>query len=152
MKHVYNDVKYLYFSDKCLNQYKMNIFCKETQAHLQLHGGLAAAAGSDGNTGLGSGSLITPDLWLRDCRGESEEETGGGSGAAGAGSTSPRSSLSSGGGDERSPVVSPSPPHKLTLQPSPAQTNKSSNKLQVIQVYMCILIMLNCNFKKAKKK
>ena len=56
-------------SDKCLNQYKMNIFCKETQAHLQMHPHLQDGAG---NGGSGStGGLITPELWLRDCRADS---------------------------------------------------------------------------------
>lgn len=57
------------FSDKCLNQYKMNIFCKETEAHLQLHPHLQGlGSGGNGNTSV---RLITPELWLRDCRSES---------------------------------------------------------------------------------
>ncbi|XP_046986158.1 sine oculis-binding protein homolog [Schistocerca americana] len=73
-RHVRHTVSYVDFqdgehqlqfcSDKCLNQYKMNIFCKEAQAHLQLH---PAAAGAVAGAGS-SGALITPDLWLRDCR------------------------------------------------------------------------------------
>ncbi|KAK0092203.1 hypothetical protein PV326_001941, partial [Microctonus aethiopoides] len=51
-------------SDKCLNQYKMNIFCRETQAHLALQG-LAGLSSNNLNT---SGGLITPELWLRDCQ------------------------------------------------------------------------------------
>lgn len=59
----------LVHSDKCQNQYKMNIFCKETQAQLELHPHLQ-------NTSLQENvcktlepnlPLITPDLWLRDC-------------------------------------------------------------------------------------
>ncbi|GLG97458.1 Uncharacterized protein GBIM_04220 [Gryllus bimaculatus] len=75
-RHVRHTVNYVDFqdgehqlqfcSDKCLNQYKMNIFCKETQAHLQLHPHL-----QDGTGAGGSGGLITPDLWLRDCRSSS---------------------------------------------------------------------------------
>ncbi|XP_067000795.2 sine oculis-binding protein homolog [Anabrus simplex] len=74
-RHVRHTVNYVDFqdgehqlqfcSDKCLNQYKMNIFCKETQAHLQLHPHL-----QEGAAGAG-GALITPDLWLRDCRSDS---------------------------------------------------------------------------------
>ncbi|KAK8747326.1 hypothetical protein OTU49_016749 [Cherax quadricarinatus] len=50
-------------SDKCLNQYKMQIFCRETEAHLQMHPHL-----NDLKPASNSG-LITPDLWLRDCGG-----------------------------------------------------------------------------------
>lgn len=45
----------------------MNIFCRETQAHLALHGISATIPGSTGNTST-AGGLITPELWLRDCR------------------------------------------------------------------------------------
>ncbi|XP_067627327.1 sine oculis-binding protein homolog A isoform X2 [Eurosta solidaginis] len=79
-KHVRHAISYVDFndgasqlqfcSDKCLNQYKMQIFCKETQAHLDMNPhlrerGLAAVA--SGN----SAGLITPDLWLRNCRSRS---------------------------------------------------------------------------------
>ncbi|XP_064488082.1 sine oculis-binding protein homolog isoform X2 [Ornithodoros turicata] len=70
-KHVRHTVNYVDFqdgeqqlqfcSDKCLNQYKMNIFCRETQAHLQMHPHLQEAKASGIN-------LITPELWLRDCK------------------------------------------------------------------------------------
>ncbi|KAH7937934.1 hypothetical protein HPB49_017770 [Dermacentor silvarum] len=73
-KHVRHTVNYVDFqdgeqqlqfcSDKCLNQYKMNIFCRETQAHLQMHPHLQDAAAA---CKVASG-LITPDLWLRDCK------------------------------------------------------------------------------------
>ncbi|XP_015906916.2 sine oculis-binding protein homolog isoform X1 [Parasteatoda tepidariorum] len=75
-KHVRHTVNYVDFqdgeqqlqfcSDKCLNQYKMNIFCKETQAHLQMHTHLKEAACK--LAAAGSVNLITPDLWLRDCK------------------------------------------------------------------------------------
>lgn len=75
-KHVRHTVNYVDFqdgeqqlqfcSDKCLNQYKMNIFCKETQAHLQLHPHLQDAACKV--TPSGSMNLITPELWLKDCK------------------------------------------------------------------------------------
>lgn len=50
-------------SQKCLNQYKMNIFCRETQAHLALHG----INNTISSTNLGTSNLITPELWYRDC-------------------------------------------------------------------------------------
>ncbi|KAF5296762.1 hypothetical protein FQR65_LT10163 [Abscondita terminalis] len=70
-KHLRHTVSYVDFqdgasqlqfcSDKCLNQYKMHIFCRETRAHLELHPHIAE--GSE----IG-GSLITPDLWLKNCK------------------------------------------------------------------------------------
>lgn len=56
-------------SDKCLNQYKMNIFCKETQAQLELHPHLQNTLLPENlcKTLEPSLPLITPDLWLRDC-------------------------------------------------------------------------------------
>ncbi|KAI4457828.1 retinoic acid-induced protein 2 [Holotrichia oblita] len=47
-------------SDKCLNQYKMHIFCRETRAHLEMHPHLPI---DDSGTGL-----ITPELWMRNCK------------------------------------------------------------------------------------
>lgn len=41
----------------------MNIFCRETQAHLALHG----INNTLSSTNLGTGNLITPELWYRDC-------------------------------------------------------------------------------------
>ncbi|KAF7385795.1 hypothetical protein HZH66_011637 [Vespula vulgaris] len=73
-RHVRNPISYVDFqdgesqlqfcSDKCLNQYKMNIFCRETETHLALHG-LTAIPSSDSGKG---GGLITPELWLRNCQ------------------------------------------------------------------------------------
>ncbi|KAK5649813.1 hypothetical protein RI129_000842 [Pyrocoelia pectoralis] len=70
-KHLRHTVSYVDFqdgasqlqfcSDKCLNQYKMHIFCRETRAHLELHPHIAD------NSDLG-GSLITPELWLKNCK------------------------------------------------------------------------------------
>nr|XP_045589486.1 basic proline-rich protein-like [Procambarus clarkii] len=45
----------------------MQIFCRETEAHLQMHPHL-----NDLKPASSSG-LITPDLWLRDCGGQSNE-------------------------------------------------------------------------------
>lgn len=74
-KHIRHAISYVDFldgvtqlqfcSDKCLNQYKMQIFCKETQAHLDMNPHLK-------ETGpVSSNALITPDLWLKDCRSRS---------------------------------------------------------------------------------
>ncbi|XP_043279012.1 sine oculis-binding protein homolog A isoform X4 [Venturia canescens] len=76
-KHVRHSVSYVDFqdgesqlqfcSDKCLNQYKMNIFCRETQAHLGLHN-VPTLPWSSSNPSTCAAGLITPELWLRDCR------------------------------------------------------------------------------------
>ncbi|CAG9859204.1 unnamed protein product [Phyllotreta striolata] len=70
-RHVKHTVSYVDFqdgasqlqfcSDKCLNQYKMHLFCRETRAHLELHPHLRIDESS-------SGTLITPDLWLKNCK------------------------------------------------------------------------------------
>ncbi|XP_030375396.1 sine oculis-binding protein homolog [Scaptodrosophila lebanonensis] len=75
-KHVRHAVSYVDFQDgasqlqfcseKCLNQYKMQIFCNETQAHLDMNPHLRDQAASGDST-----SLITPDLWMRNCRSRS---------------------------------------------------------------------------------
>ncbi|KAL4709561.1 hypothetical protein ACJJTC_007292 [Scirpophaga incertulas] len=72
-RHVRHTVAYVDFqdgatqlqfcSDKCLNQYKMHIFCRETQAHLDLNPHLVSAASTS--------NLITPELWLRNCKSRS---------------------------------------------------------------------------------
>nr|XP_018900270.1 PREDICTED: sine oculis-binding protein homolog isoform X1 [Bemisia tabaci] len=79
-KHVRHTVNYVDFQDgdhqlqfcsgKCLNQYKMNIFCRETQAHLDLHPHLQGSETTKTKT-ANSTNLITPDLWLRDCESDS---------------------------------------------------------------------------------
>ncbi|KPI95876.1 Sine oculis-binding protein-like [Papilio xuthus] len=76
-RHVRHTVAYVDFqdgatqlqfcSDKCLNQYKMHIFCRETQAHLDLNPHLVSAASST--------NLITPELWLKNCRSRSVSPT-----------------------------------------------------------------------------
>ncbi|XP_065367789.1 sine oculis-binding protein homolog A [Calliphora vicina] len=77
-KHVRHAVSYVDFqdgasqlqfcSDKCLNQYKMQIFCKETQAHLDMNPHLKEQGLEAASNGA---NLITPDLWLRNCRSRS---------------------------------------------------------------------------------
>ncbi|XP_013141589.1 PREDICTED: sine oculis-binding protein homolog [Papilio polytes] len=76
-RHVRHTVAYVDFqdgatqlqfcSDKCLNQYKMHIFCRETQAHLDLNPHLVSAASST--------NLITPELWLKNCKSRSVSPT-----------------------------------------------------------------------------
>ena len=67
-RHVRHTLSYVDFQDgdqqlqfcsnKCLNQYKMNIFCRETQAHLAaMDTGTVAAVLSNKQI------LITPELW-----------------------------------------------------------------------------------------
>lgn len=63
------DVQLQFCSEKCLNQYKMNIFCTEARQHLEQ---IQNMAGEDAKKVIGRGKggkhekeiLITPDLWL----------------------------------------------------------------------------------------
>lgn len=64
-------------SDRCLNQYKMHVFCRETRAHLDLHPHVGTVPGGAGEDQV----LITPDLWLKDC-GETERGAALGDGQA----------------------------------------------------------------------
>ncbi|CAG0924887.1 unnamed protein product, partial [Notodromas monacha] len=66
--------KLLFCSETCLNKYKMNIFCKETQAHLELLPNFpelmkhcSSIINHNNNTSSGNSetSKITPDLWLQ---------------------------------------------------------------------------------------
>ncbi|KAK4881763.1 hypothetical protein RN001_005082 [Aquatica leii] len=112
-KHLRHTVSYVDFqdgasqlqfcSDKCLNQYKMHIFCRETRAHLELHPHI-----SEGSE-LG-GSLITPDLWLKNCK--SPEHSG----------SSPNSPRPSENMDQTSPIPLLSATHLLKSE------NLSANK------------------------
>ncbi|EEZ99201.1 sine oculis-binding protein homolog [Tribolium castaneum] len=70
-RHVRHTVSYVdsqdgssqlqFCSDKCLNQYKMHIFWRETRAHLEMHPHVHGEESS-------SGTLITPDLWMSKCK------------------------------------------------------------------------------------
>lgn len=75
-KHIRHTVNYVDFKDgeqqlefcseKCLNQYKMNIFCRETQEHLQ-----QIQSKLKGNTPIpvkDQQIMITPELWLQQDR------------------------------------------------------------------------------------
>ncbi|XP_073812436.1 sine oculis-binding protein [Musca autumnalis] len=122
-KHIRHAVSYVDFhdgasqlqfcSDKCLNQYKMQIFCKETQAHLDMNPHLKEQGLEAANNGA---NLITPDLWLKNCRSRSASP-------ASTVSTSPIPGSCGGNMNER-PVKraqSPlSPPGKLAVNPSSA--------------------------------
>ncbi|KAL5288220.1 SOBP family protein [Megaselia abdita] len=78
-KHIRHTVNYVDFqdgasqlqfcSDKCLNQYKMQLFCKETQAHLDMNPHLKDRGIDKPDT------LITPELWLKNCRSRSGSPT-----------------------------------------------------------------------------
>src|SRR4051812_18416484 len=54
-------------SNKCLNQYKMNIFCNETKAHLHLNPNLIKESSKLSSISKTS-NLITPELWLKDAK------------------------------------------------------------------------------------
>ncbi|KAI8039660.1 hypothetical protein M5D96_007080 [Drosophila gunungcola] len=120
-KHVRHAVSYVDFQDgasqlqfcseKCLNQYKMQIFCHETQAHLDMHPHLrdqALDAGSEAG-------LITPDLWLRNCRSRS---------------ASPASTLSVSPGPGPGPGPIPSAPQS----PPPSHQHPSKPLISVAPV------------------
>ncbi|KAL1443989.1 hypothetical protein MTO96_007190 [Rhipicephalus appendiculatus] len=124
-KHVRHTVNYVDFqdgeqqlqfcSDKCLNQYKMNIFCRETQAHLQMHPHLQDAAAA---CKVASG-LITPELWLRDCK--SSQQSGASNGHDG---SSERED------DHKSP---PPPPPVLPALPPPPPSSSAPPPLRQSQ-------------------
>ncbi|XP_055888795.1 sine oculis-binding protein homolog isoform X2 [Biomphalaria glabrata] len=61
------DVQLQFCSEKCLNQYKMNIFCTEARQHLQHIQNIVSEEDKRGESKgeLGQGELlITPELWL----------------------------------------------------------------------------------------
>lgn len=74
-KHIRHAVSYVNFhdgatqlqfcSEKCLNQYKMQVFCKEIQAQLDLNPDLRGKGRSTED------DLITPDMWMKNCRSRS---------------------------------------------------------------------------------
>ncbi|XP_053201592.1 sine oculis-binding protein homolog A-like isoform X2 [Panonychus citri] len=140
-KHVRHTVNYVDFhtgeqtlqfcSDKCLNQYKMNIFCRETQAHLNAFSAVYRSPSpprsylNSGNIFRSSNDLLhesdkdepkeietpptTPDLWPRNSSFLKLIATSS--------SSSSRSSLSS------------SPPPTLeSLCSSPASSSKSNSQ------------------------
>ncbi|BFG04943.1 sine oculis-binding protein homolog [Drosophila madeirensis] len=136
-KHVRHAVSYVDFQDgasqlqfcseKCLNQYKMQIFCNETQAHLDMNPHLrdqAMEAGSEAG-------LITPDLWLRNCRSRSASPASTVSVSPGPPAAPERSTAATPNAKRSSPSVTPpsnpskplisvAPVSKLLAQKSPA--------------------------------
>ncbi|CAB3363776.1 Hypothetical predicted protein [Cloeon dipterum] len=127
-KHVRHSTNYIDFKDsesqlqfcseKCLNQCKMSIFCKEAQAHLQsqLVSPDPLAPSSSGN-----GTLITPELWLKDCKNSDDDASGF------AGSVSPKSSISSRSSNRSvSPTQLPPPPTASTSATCTTPSPKNS--------------------------
>ncbi|CAL1527183.1 unnamed protein product, partial [Lymnaea stagnalis] len=61
------DVQLQFCSEKCLNQYKMNVFCTEARQHLQAIQSMAAEeekSGEGRNEPRQGEILITPELWM----------------------------------------------------------------------------------------
>ncbi|CAH2269008.1 jg16032 [Pararge aegeria aegeria] len=123
-RHVRHTVAYVDFqdgatqlqfcSDKCLNQYKMHIFCRETQAHLDLNPHLVNASSSS--------SLITPELWLKNCKSRSSspksERSGSPSVEKTQNVTSEKSDPPSNQRKSPLPLITIAPPAKL-MNPKP---------------------------------
>ncbi|XP_061511286.1 phosphatase and actin regulator 4B isoform X2 [Anopheles gambiae] len=119
-RHVRHAVSYVDFqdgasqlqfcSDKCLNQYKMQIFCNETQAHLEMNPHLKEKSTS-------AGTLITPELWMKNCKSCSISPVSDRSE-----SVSPVPSLPVRSSPEPSPVLlrSPTPAKKPLISVAPA--------------------------------
>ncbi|XP_037079318.1 sine oculis-binding protein homolog [Pollicipes pollicipes] len=61
IEYINGDQQLQFCSESCLNAYKMNIFCKETEAHIQMLPQLRELVSRSSKD-----SLITPDMWLRD--------------------------------------------------------------------------------------
>ncbi|GAB0098924.1 sine oculis-binding protein homolog [Sergentomyia squamirostris] len=122
-RHVRHAVSYVDFqdgasqlqfcSDKCLNQYKMQIFCKETQAHLDMNPHLKEKGASSS-----SGSLITPDLWLKNCRSRSASPASDRSRSGSPISVGTPSVTNLATAVQR-PVITLAPPSKLLTHPVP---------------------------------
>lgn len=64
--HITQLILIIFFdSDKCLNQFKLDIFCQETKEHLEIHPHHQEQLQNMESTSLST--LITPDLWLKNC-------------------------------------------------------------------------------------
>ncbi|EAA00766.4 AGAP011815-PA, partial [Anopheles gambiae str. PEST] len=125
-RHVRHTVSYVDFqdgasqlqfcSDKCLNQYKMQIFCNETQAHLEMNPHLKEKSTSAGKV-TGLRTLITPELWMKNCKSCSISPVSDRSE-----SVSPVPSLPVRSSPEPSPVLlrSPTPAKKPLISLAPA--------------------------------
>lgn len=122
-------------SDKCLNQYKMQIFCKETQAHLDMNPHLKDKGNAnDGwlqatfvmNLDLNFsflilGGLITPELWLKNCKSRS---------------TSPSSDRSKSVSPITKAPTSSAPSHRplITVTPSAKLLSKPANVVPHVRI------------------
>ncbi|XP_033150926.1 sine oculis-binding protein homolog [Drosophila busckii] len=126
-KHVRHAVSYVDFQDgasqlqfcseKCLNQYKMQIFCNETQAHLDMNPHLRDQPSAD------AAGLITPELWLRNCRSRSASPASTISVSPGPANASKRSSPCATPPHLPSkPLISVAPASKLLAQKTAAPT------------------------------
>ncbi|CAD7087845.1 unnamed protein product [Hermetia illucens] len=127
-RHVRHAVSYVDFqdgasqlqfcSDKCLNQYKMQIFCKETQAHLDMNPHLK-------DKGVDTtGALITPDLWLKNCR--SRSATPEHSDVSRSSTPTQKNSMSQ--QLVHKPVISVAPPSKLLSRTQLMESTRQSPK------------------------
>ncbi|KAF4089858.1 hypothetical protein AMELA_G00043140 [Ameiurus melas] len=139
-KHIRHTKEYLDFgsgerrlqfcSAKCLNQYKMDIFYKETQAALP--GGLCNPVypAGDGKTEVNTGvQLLTPESWnsplseLRPRKAPSPGATTSGAGHSGSASASPSDSSAAGSASSSSSslvkIPTPRPHESPTLHPPP---------------------------------
>ncbi|XP_046978225.1 sine oculis-binding protein homolog [Vanessa cardui] len=118
-RHVRHTVAYVDFqdgatqlqfcSDKCLNQYKMHIFCRETQAHLDLNPHLVNASSSS--------NLITPELWLKNCKSRSVSPASERSGSPTTEKKINEKDLSSNQRKSPLPLITIAPPAKLMNKP-----------------------------------
>lgn len=143
-KHVRHAVSYVDFqdgasqlqfcSDKCLNQYKMQIFCKETQAHLDMNPHLK----EKGKTS--TSALITPDLWLKSCRSPSVSPETTESSKSPILQKSPTSIMANLSTASR-PIISVAPTSKLlsnTSLPYTTTLHQSDSLLQATRSYQSI--------------
>ncbi|VVD00641.1 unnamed protein product [Leptidea sinapis] len=132
-RHVRHTVAYVDFqdgatqlqfcSDKCLNQYKMHIFCRETQAHLDLNPHLVSASSTS--------NLITPDLWLKNCRSRSASPASERSGSPGTENRSHKLDIN----QRKSPLplITVAPAAKLMTRKSSEEKNKSPEAKKELQ-------------------
>ncbi|XP_017320198.1 sine oculis-binding protein homolog A isoform X2 [Ictalurus punctatus] len=139
-KHIRHTKEYLDFgsgerrlqfcSAKCLNQYKMDIFYKETQAALPAGLCNPVYPAGDGKTEVNPGvQLLTPDSWnaplseLRPRKAPSPGATTSGAGHSGSASASPSDSSAAGSASSSSSslvkIPTPRPHESPTLHPPP---------------------------------
>ncbi|KAJ3627265.1 hypothetical protein MTP99_014658 [Tenebrio molitor] len=125
-RHVRHTVSYVdsqdgssqlqFCSDKCLNQYKMHIFWRETRAHLEIHPHIHGEESS-------SGTLITPELWMNKCKSPEVQISSPSSSPKLAENPQQTSPL---------PLITVAHPSKLMSVPvqEPAEVKRQRNKVQ----------------------